>query len=105
MFVALLSGMFLDMYTINTLTPQPIPIKFGVLTNQNTTKNVGYKRMLILASIGVFPLIKVSPINPRMHCLLLGGGPVLFVCVTMAAAQQRGNPFFSWVRCQAAARK
>jgi hypothetical protein len=34
---------------------------------------VGYKRILILASIGVFPLIKVSSINPHMHRLLLGG--------------------------------
>jgi hypothetical protein len=30
---------------------------------------------------------------------------VLFGYVTMAAAQQRGSAFFSWVRCQAAARK
>jgi hypothetical protein len=59
MFVALLSGTFLGMYTINSLTPQPIPTKFVVLTNQNTTKRVGYKRILISASIGVFPLINV----------------------------------------------
>jgi hypothetical protein len=39
---------------------------------------VGYKRILISASIGVFPLIKVSSINPHMHGLLLGGGGVVF---------------------------
>jgi hypothetical protein len=39
---------------------------------------VGYKRILISVSIGVFPLIKVSPINPHMHGLLLGGGSVFF---------------------------
>jgi hypothetical protein len=27
----------------------------------------------------VFSLIKVCPINPHMHCLLLGGGSVFFV--------------------------
>jgi hypothetical protein len=42
------------------------------------TKKVGYKIILILASIGVFPLIKVSPINPHMHRLLLGGGGGFF---------------------------
>jgi hypothetical protein len=78
MFVSLLSGMFLGMYTINSLTPKPIPTKFGVLTNQNTMKKVGHKRLSILASIGVFPVIKVSPINPHMHRLLLGGGGVFF---------------------------
>jgi hypothetical protein len=41
-------------------------------------KKVGYKRILISASIGVFPLIKVSPINPHMHGLLLGRGGVFF---------------------------
>jgi hypothetical protein len=35
------------------------------------TKNMGYKIILISASISVFPLIKVSPINTHMHCLLL----------------------------------
>jgi hypothetical protein len=39
---------------------------------------VGYKRILISASIGVFPLIEVSPINPHLHRLLLGGGGVFF---------------------------
>jgi hypothetical protein len=38
------------------------------------TKKAGYKRILILAAIGVFPLIKMSPINPQIHRLLLGGG-------------------------------
>jgi hypothetical protein len=77
MFVALLSGMFLGMYTINSLTPKPIPTKFRVLTNQNTTKTLGYKRILISASIGV-SLNKIYPINPHMHGLLLGGGGVFF---------------------------
>jgi hypothetical protein len=40
------------------------------------TKNVGYKRILIFASIGVFPLKTVSPINTHMHHLLLGRGCV-----------------------------
>jgi hypothetical protein len=39
---------------------------------------MGYERILIFASIGVFPLIKVSSINPHMHRLLLGGGGVFF---------------------------
>jgi hypothetical protein len=39
---------------------------------------MGYKRILIFASIGVFPLIIVSPINTHMHHLLLGRGGVLF---------------------------
>jgi hypothetical protein len=42
------------------------------------TKKVGYRRILILASIGVLPLIKISPVNPHMHRLLLGGGGVFF---------------------------
>jgi hypothetical protein len=42
------------------------------------TKKVGYKRILISTSISVFPLIKVSPVNPHMHCLLLGRGGVFF---------------------------
>jgi hypothetical protein len=55
-------------------------------------KKVGYKIILILASIDVFPLIKVSPINPHMHRLLLGGGGVFFgvrffLGVTTAEAQ------------------
>jgi hypothetical protein len=55
-----------------------MPTKLGVLTNQNTTKKVGYKRIFILAFIGVFLLIKVFPINPHMDRLLLGGGGVFF---------------------------
>jgi hypothetical protein len=78
MFVTMFVSIFVCMYTINSLTPQPITTKFGVLTNQNTMKAVGYKRILILASIGVFPLIKVAPINPHMHRLLLGRGGVFF---------------------------
>jgi hypothetical protein len=101
-----------------------MPTKFGVLTNQNTTKKVGYKRILISASIGVFPLIIVYPINIHMHRLLLGkalkpgltdrlvvGRNVTLTCclaevvfffgyVTMPAAKQRGNGFFSWVRSE-----
>jgi membrane-associated phospholipid phosphatase len=73
------------------------------------TKKVSYKRILIFASIGVFPLIIVSPITTHMHHLLLGRGGVLlgvlFVYVAMGVAQQRGNAFFCWVRCQATARK
>jgi hypothetical protein len=53
-----------------------IPSKFGVLTNQNTTKKVGYKRIMIFASIDVFPLIIVSPIDTDMYHLLLGRGSV-----------------------------
>jgi hypothetical protein len=41
-------------------------------------KKLVYKGILILASVGVFSLIKVSPINPHMHHLLLGGGSVFF---------------------------
>jgi hypothetical protein len=78
MFVAMFLCIFVCMYTVNSLTPKPIPTKFGVLTNQNRTKEVGYKSILILASIGVFPLIKVAPINPHMHRLLLGRGDVFF---------------------------
>jgi hypothetical protein len=39
---------------------------------------VCYKRILILASIGVFPSILVSPITTHMHHLLLGRGGVFF---------------------------
>jgi hypothetical protein len=110
MFVALLSGMFVGMYTINSLTPYPIPTKFGILTNQNTEKNVGYKRILIFASIDVFPLILVSPITTNMHHLLLGIGGVFFGGSSFyvrcyGSGPTRGNGFFSWVRCQATARK
>jgi hypothetical protein len=34
--------------------------------------------MLIFTSIGVFPVIKVSPIYPNIHRLLLGGGGFFF---------------------------
>jgi hypothetical protein len=63
---------------INSLTLYPIPTTFGALTNQNTTKKVSYKRILISASIGVFPFIIFSPISPHMHSLLLGGSGVFF---------------------------
>jgi hypothetical protein len=110
MFVAMFVSIFVCMYTINSLTPYPIPTKFGVLTNQKPTKKVGYKRITIFMSIDVFPLIIVSPINTYMHHLLLGRDGVFFGAssfgyVTMAAAQQRGNGFFCWVRCQAATHK
>jgi hypothetical protein len=39
---------------------------------------VGFKRILISASIDVFTLIKLSPINLHMHGLFLGGGGVFF---------------------------
>jgi hypothetical protein len=39
---------------------------------------VGYKRILIFASIDVLPLIIVSPIDTHMHHLLLGKGGVFF---------------------------
>jgi hypothetical protein len=41
-------------------------------------KIVSYKIIMIFASIGVFPLIIVSPINTHMHHLLLGRGGVIF---------------------------
>jgi hypothetical protein len=41
-------------------------------------KKVGYKRILIFASIGVFPLKIVYPVNTHMHHLLLGRGGVFF---------------------------
>jgi hypothetical protein len=41
-------------------------------------KKVGYKIILIFASIGAFPLIIISPINTHMHHLLLGRGGVFF---------------------------
>jgi drug/metabolite transporter superfamily protein YnfA len=41
-------------------------------------KKVSYKRILIFASIGVFPLIIVSPIITHMHHVLLGRGGVFF---------------------------
>jgi hypothetical protein len=78
MFVAVLVGMFICVYTINYLTPYPIPTKFGVLTNQNTTKKMGSIIILIFASMGVFPLIIISPIDTHMHHLLLGRGGVFF---------------------------
>jgi hypothetical protein len=40
-------------------------------------KKVGYKIILILASIGVF-LLKVAPINPHMHRLVVGRSGVFF---------------------------
>jgi hypothetical protein len=54
---------------------------------------MGYKRNLIFTSIGLFPLITVSPIDTHMHHLLLGRGGVFFGAgffgsITMAAAQQ-----------------
>jgi hypothetical protein len=33
------------MFKINSLTPQPITTKFGVVTIHNQTKNIGYKRI------------------------------------------------------------
>jgi hypothetical protein len=79
MFVALLYVMFLGMYTINCLTRQPIPTKSGLLTNQNTTKKVGYKIILIFASIGVSLNIIVSyyysyasPVARQRWCFLWG---------------------------------
>jgi hypothetical protein len=95
MLVAMFLCIFVCIYTVNSLTPCPIP------TNQNTTKKSGLQKNLIFASIGVFPLIKVSPINTHMHHLLLGRGGVsfgvssFFVYVAMGAAQQRSNAFFS----------
>jgi hypothetical protein len=56
---------------------------------------------MIFASIGVFPLVIISPIDTHIHHLLLGRGGVFFGVsfffgyVTMAAAQQMGNAFFS----------
>jgi hypothetical protein len=44
MFVAMFVGIFVGMYTINSLTPSPIPTKFGVFTNQNPTKKVGLQK-------------------------------------------------------------
>jgi hypothetical protein len=41
-------------------------------------KKLGYKRIVILAFIGAFPSINVSPINPHMHRLFLVGGGVSF---------------------------
>jgi hypothetical protein len=41
-------------------------------------KKVVYKRILIFASIGVFPLIIISSINTHMHHRLLGRGGVFF---------------------------
>jgi hypothetical protein len=51
-------------------------------------KKVGYRIILISASIGVFPLIKLSPINPHMHGLLLGGGGVFFGSGSFWAARK-----------------
>jgi hypothetical protein len=65
--------MYAHNYFFNPLTNTT---KFGILTNQNTTKKVGYKTIMIFASIGVFPLIIVPPINTHMHHLLLGRGGV-----------------------------
>jgi hypothetical protein len=93
------------MCTIGSLTPYPIQTKCWVLTNQNTAKKMGYKRILICASIGMFSLKLMSSITTHMDHLFLGRGGVFFgissfVYVAMGAAQQRGNAFFSWVRKQ-----
>jgi hypothetical protein len=55
-----------------------MPTKFEVLTNQNTTKKMGHKRIMIFASIGVLPLIIISTINTHIHHLLLGKWGVFF---------------------------
>jgi hypothetical protein len=39
--------MYVCMFKINYLTPQPITTKFEVVTIQNTMKNIGYKRIFI----------------------------------------------------------
>jgi hypothetical protein len=49
-----------------------------VLTNQNPTKKGGLQKNFDFSVYRVFPLIKVSPINPHMHRLLLGRGGVFF---------------------------
>jgi hypothetical protein len=43
------------------------------------TKKVGYKRIMSFASIGVFPLIIMSPIDTDMRHLFLGRGGVFFL--------------------------
>jgi hypothetical protein len=66
------------------------------------TKEVGYKQFFIFTSIGVFPLIKFSPINTHMYRLLLGRGGVSlesgsFWVRYYGSGPTKFNVFFSWV--------
>jgi hypothetical protein len=53
MFFGVFVGIFVGILKIISLTPYPISTKFGVLTIQNPTKNIDYKRIFSFESIGV----------------------------------------------------